>query len=226
MKELLAKLKVEVNNNLYLKDPITSELGQKILYHGLDLLERNGFENFTFRKLGEKIASTEASIYRYFDNKHRLLLYLIDWYWGWMEYKLMLSTSNIPSAEKRLEKAIQLITEEGPEIKNTLFDINKLQKVLNTESSKAYYTKDAEKYYKLGAFKNYKEFLDRFSTIIRDINPNYKYPQMLVSTIIEGANHQIFFTQHLPTLMDKSNGQAHITKFYHELVIKSLKPQA
>ena len=37
-------------------------------------------EEFTFRKLAQKINTTEASVYRYFENKHRLLIYILAWY--------------------------------------------------------------------------------------------------------------------------------------------------
>ena len=52
------------------------------------MIDQLGFEQFTFKKLARAIGSTEASVYRYFDNKHRLLTYLIAWYWKWMEYQI------------------------------------------------------------------------------------------------------------------------------------------
>ena len=54
-----------------------------------------GFENFTFKKLGEQIGSNESSIYRYFESKHKLMLYLSSWYWAWIEYRLVFATNNI-----------------------------------------------------------------------------------------------------------------------------------
>ncbi|MBL7884967.1 MAG: helix-turn-helix transcriptional regulator, partial [Bacteroidia bacterium] len=108
MKNLLATIKIGINENLFVKDPTSSDLGKKIIHHSTLMIEEIGFEAFTFRKLGQKIDSPEASIYRYFESKNQLLAYLISWYWGWMEYRLVFETANIASAEKRLEKSIAI----------------------------------------------------------------------------------------------------------------------
>ena len=80
----MSVISIQLGNNLYCKDPQSTELGKKIVLHSIKLISELGFEAFTFRKLSMQIDSTEASIYRYFDNKHRLLVYLIAWYWAWM----------------------------------------------------------------------------------------------------------------------------------------------
>ncbi|MDZ7650788.1 MAG: TetR/AcrR family transcriptional regulator [Cytophagales bacterium] len=79
-------LSFKLNSHLYLRDPQHTLLGQKIIQQSVEMIDRLGFEQFTFKKLAEEINSTEASVYRYFENKHRLLLYLIGWYWNWIEY--------------------------------------------------------------------------------------------------------------------------------------------
>jgi len=76
----MAVLQIQLPNNLFLKDPQTTELGKKIIRESIQLIKELGFESFTFRKLSVRIESTEASIYRYFENKHRLLVYLVTWY--------------------------------------------------------------------------------------------------------------------------------------------------
>jgi AcrR family transcriptional regulator len=83
----MATLYFKLNPHLYLRDPQQTELGQKIINASVVLIDTLGFEQFTFKKLAEEIDSTEASIYRYFENKHRLLLYLVGWYWTWLEYQ-------------------------------------------------------------------------------------------------------------------------------------------
>ncbi|MGZ5010791.1 MAG: TetR/AcrR family transcriptional regulator, partial [Methylobacter sp.] len=65
-----------MNDKLFLRDPEQSELGKKIILHSIQLIHKNGFEAFTFKKLAEAIGTTEAGIYRYFENKHRLLIYI------------------------------------------------------------------------------------------------------------------------------------------------------
>jgi len=224
MDALLANLKIKVSEGLYLIDPSNSNLGKKIIFHAVELIDELGFEKFTFKKLGELIGSPEASIYRYFKNKHQLISYLVSWYWGWMEYRLVFETSNIPSPNIRLEKSIALIASnassnlciEGVEIK-------KLYQIIISESIKSYLTKDVDRENKEGAFSNYKQFLDRVTKIIKEINPDYKYPKMLLTTIIEGTHLQVFFGDHLPRLTNKQKSPDYITKFYTHLAQQSIK---
>ena len=61
------------------------------------------------------------------------------------------------------------------------------------------------------------------SDIVLEINPEFPYPHMLISTVIEGAHHQKYFSEHLPALTDvKKNGNS-ITNFYTELVFNFLE---
>ncbi|MGK0414670.1 MAG: AcrR family transcriptional regulator, partial [Polaribacter sp.] len=76
MKSLLSILKISVPDKIYIKDPETSDLGKRIIENSILLIYEIGFESFTFKKLGKKIGSNESSIYRYFESKHKLLLYL------------------------------------------------------------------------------------------------------------------------------------------------------
>ncbi|MBK9737595.1 MAG: hypothetical protein IPO92_22605 [Saprospiraceae bacterium] len=46
---------------------------------------------------------------------------------------------------------------------------------------------------------------------------------MLISTVIEGIHHQLFFAQHLPSLTDNTYGDRTVLKFYKELVFNQLK---
>ena len=61
------------------------------------------------------------------------------------------------------------------------------------------------------------------SEIITSINSTYKYPHMLVSTIIEGAHHQRYFAQHLPSLTDVVDNEDSITTFYQKLALKEIQ---
>ena len=70
-------IQIQLNSNLYIRDPQETKLGKKIIEFSIILIEELGFEKFTFKKLAIKIESTEASIYRYFQNKHKLLIYLV-----------------------------------------------------------------------------------------------------------------------------------------------------
>ena len=85
-------LQIKMNEALYLRNPENSELGKGILKFSIQMINEIGFEAFTFKKLAKEIASTEAGIYRYFENKHRLLVYLTAWYWSWLEYQILFQT--------------------------------------------------------------------------------------------------------------------------------------
>jgi AcrR family transcriptional regulator len=224
MQILLSNFKLNINSNLYLINPGSSKLGKKIILNSVDLIDELGFEKFTFKKLGNTIDSPEASLYRYFKNKNQLLAYLISWYWGWMEYSLVFETTNIPSADIRLEKSIALITSNNT---NNLtiegLEISKLLRIVISESAKSYLTKEVDIANKEGAYLNYKQFVARISLIIKEINPSYKYPQMLLTTIIEGAHLQVFFAEHLPSLTNKQKSSDYITKFYTNIAFQSIK---
>jgi len=223
MENLLPNLKVKVSEGLFQIDPFTSKLGRKIILNSVDLITDLGFEKFTFKKLGESIGSPEASIYRYFKSKNQLLCYLISWYWGWMECRLILEIANINSPLVRLEKSIALVLSNANEnllIENV--EVYKLHQITISESIKTYLNKDVDTSNKEGAFLNYKQFVERVSKIINEINPDYKYPQMLLTTIFEGAHLQVFFGEHLPRLTNKQDTPDYITQFYINLALQSI----
>ena len=87
-------VQIQIDERVFIKDPNASGLGKKIIEHSIHLIDALGFEAFTFAKLAERIDCTEAAIYRYFENKHKLLIYHLTWYWRWMEYQLMLNARN------------------------------------------------------------------------------------------------------------------------------------
>lgn len=223
MKSLLSNIKIQVNSKIYIKDPETSTLGKKIIEQSIILIHEIGFDNFTFKKLGEKIGSNESSIYRYFENKHKLLVYLCSWYWSWVEYKLYFGTSNINNAEEKLKKAITIITEKIEDDESTTH-INELllNKIVITEFTKTLLTKEVDEENKEGFFISYKNVVNRVISIIEEVNPEYQYPKSLASTIVEGTLHQHFINNHLKTITD-CNDNITPTDFYLNLVQNVLK---
>lgn len=224
MLELINNLNFQVNDKIYLKDPSSSELGSRILNASIRLIDEMGMESFTFKKLAAEIESTEASVYRYFESKHKLLLYLTSWYWAWTEYRLVFRTANIESAENRLERALDLLTE--PAVQDHAFeniDEEALHRIVISESSKSYLTKEVDSDNQDGAYLAYKQLVARVSDLILEINPNYKYPHMLISTVIEGVHHQRYFADHLPRLTDVVKGEDAIGSFYKEMVFKAIR---
>ena len=75
-----------------------------------------------------------------------------------------------------------------------------------------------------GFFSVYKRLVARISDIVMEINPDYKYPHMLISTVVEGSHYQRYFAEHLPSLTDILEGEDAISKFYHDMVFKSIAP--
>ena len=223
MIDLLSNIKIQVNPKLYVKDPETSALGKKIIQNSILLIDEIGFEEFTFKKLGEKISSNESSIYRYFENKHKLLVYLSSWYWTWIEYRLVFSTTNIENKLEKLKKAITIVTENIEDDYSTEH-INEaiLNKIIIEEFTKTLHNKHVDKENKEGFFLIYKQVNYRIEKMIEEVNPEYPYAKSLVSSIIEGSLHQHFLKNHLKTITN-CNSEINPTSFYLHLVENLLK---
>lgn len=218
MNSLLSSIQIKVNEKIYVKDPETSVLGKKIIEESILLIDQIGFEYFTFKKLGEKIQSNESSIYRYFENKHKLLLYLSSWYWSWMEYRLVFSTSNIENPVQKLKKAITILTEKVEDDARTAH-INEsvLNKIIIAEFTKTLHTKEVDEENKDGYFLIYKRVIHRLANIIEAVQPDYTFSKSLASSIVEGALHQHFSILHFENITD-CNDTVTPSDFYLNLV--------
>ncbi|MEJ7647013.1 MAG: TetR/AcrR family transcriptional regulator [Chryseolinea sp.] len=215
----------KVNAKIYLRDPESSDVGREIVKNGIDLINKLGFEHFTFKKLAGDIGCTEATIYRYFENKHRLLLYILNWYWNYMEFLVDFTLTNIKDNRERLSLIVRLLTHELPDSYGK-FDYNKksLNEIVIAESSKVYLVKDVSEINKDQVFKPYKDLCAKIATVISAYNPRYKYPKSLSTTLIETAHQQQYFSLNLPRLTDatpKNKGEF-TGHFLEELLFKSL----
>lgn len=223
--EMDFKLSFAINDAIYVRDPESTELGKRIVKSSIDLINSLGFENFTFKKLAAEVGTTEATVYRYFINKHRLLLYIITWYWCYIEFLLDFKLENIEDAGEKLKAIIYLFTHELPESSGGL-DYNKkyLNQIVISESSKVYLVKDVKEINKSQVFKPYKELCAKIAAVISLYNPTYGYPKSLSSTIIETAHYQQFFSEHLPRLTDvqEKNKNEFTALFLEDLVFKLL----
>lgn len=223
MQQLNGKVSISIAPTLYLKNPTSSVLGERIITGSIALIDELGLENFTFKKLALHIGTTEASVYRYFENKHKLLLYLVMWYWGWMDYRLVFQLANVDSAEERLRRAIRLLTESVVE-DSSFSHINeaKLNRIVVAESLKVYLTRAIDRDNRQGAFAYYKQLVDRVSAIVRELNPGFAYPHMLVTTIIEGGHLQRHFADHLPRVTNARQGEDSVVCFFTHLAFKTI----
>lgn len=222
MKSLLSNLKIDINDKIYLKNPESSDLGKRIIEHSINLIDDIGFDSFTFKKLGILIGSNESSIYRYFDSKHKLLIYLTSWYWAWLEYQLVFSTTNISDPNKKLKNAIKTLT-QTIESDSTFEHINEvvLSRVVINEYSKSYLTKEVDEENKDGYFSIYKRLVTRLHDMIIEVNDTYKFPHSLASTVIDGALHQHFLKDHFKSLTD-CNDRTQPSDYFSHLVFNAL----
>ena len=222
MDVLMQSLKIGVNEKLYIKDPESSTLGKNIIEHSILMIDELGFDSFTFKKLGVKINSNESSIYRYFENKHKLLLYLATWYWGWVEYRMVFATNGIDDPVKKLEKAVEVLTQNVEE-DSTISHVNEvvLNRIIINEYSKSYLVKEVNQEDKDSFFIVCKRLVNRLSDMISAVDQKYPYPISLASNVMEGSLHQYFLKGHFPTLTN-CNSTISPTEFFTDLIFRTL----
>lgn len=225
----MSSISIVIPKRYYSKDPKSSELGGRIVKEGLSMIDELGFELFTFKKLAERINSTEASIYRYFENKQKLLIYLTTWYWSWIDFRIDYETHHMEDKWEKLDRIWEIIchvrissSDEVP------MDISALRRIVVSESDKTYLTKHVDEINKEGLFKGFKKLCANIVQVIKSVNPKYPTPSALVSTLLEASHQQYFFANHLPSLTeiqktenDEMNEQ--ICDFIKDLLHRALK---
>lgn len=200
---MLPTLRPDLNKQLYLRDPQATDLGRRALAASVRLLDEIGFEAFNFKKLAAELGSTEASIYRYFENKHRLLTYLVSWHWAWLRFRVRVAQHNVADPRERLRHALRAVCEASVDDPATPdLDEAALYRVVMAEASKAYLTKAVDADNRAGLFREYKQLVADLVTVMQAVNPAYAHSHALVSTLLEAARNQFFYAQHLPSLTD------------------------
>lgn len=219
------QVRFRMNEHLFIRNPEDSELGRRIVRASVLMMRDLGFEAFTFKKLAIEIKTTEASIYRYFENKHRLLVYLVTWYWGWLQYQVILHSTNISDPEQKIKRIIKLL---ATEIDDSLgfdgLDQKALYQIVVWEGSKAYLTRHVTEDNKAHLFKPYKDLAGQIAEVFRSYNPDYRFTRSLASTLIEMAHYQIFFMHNLPSLTDfgVTKDEKEVYQFLEELIFSAL----
>lgn len=222
MPSQLSNIRIDVSDKIYLKDPYSSDLGRQIIKASLPLIDELGMEKFTFKKLAARINTTESAVYRYFENKHKLLLFYVSWYWGWLEYNLAFGTANIESPKSRLDLGIKIITSNFRQFPSAPFDMSSLHHVIISESSKAYLTKEIDIENKAGLFKQYKSLACRLTNMIEAYAPGFPYSKTLISILLESHIGQMFFIEHLPSMSDLDKSESSRYTFYSHLIFSSI----
>lgn len=213
-------------SGLFLKDPLQSKLGKSIIQHSIILMDEVGFESFTFRKLAQRMGSNETSLYRYFENKHMLLLYLVVWYWNWVGFLIDINIRNVNDPSQKLDIIIDNIVNAAKTNPSVDFvDEQVLHRIIIAESSKAYHTKNIDEENRHGFFLTYKTLVQKVADVILEVQPDFPYPHSFATTLFEMANTEIYCAEHLPRLSDiqvqnqNYDGVVNLLKFYKDKLL-------
>jgi AcrR family transcriptional regulator len=189
-------VRIVVDSRLYLRDPQETELGRRLLSDAVEMLNELGLESFTFSKLARSCNSTEASMYRYFHNKHELLGYLVAWYWAWLDYKVSFKTNNITQSNARLELMLQVLAGNSDTSAMTPWMNEKLlQRLVVSEWGKLQLTGE---HTAASAYTHQEIFTKRIADFIHAANPHYPYPRALAGLLIQQAHQQRWYAEHFP----------------------------
>ena len=222
MDQLLSTFKITIPEGVFIKDPETSVLGKNIITQGMELIHEMGFDGFTFKKLGTHIGSNESSIYRYFENKHKFLLYLSSWYWAWVEYNLVMETHSINDPKEKIIQAVTVLTRKvDNDSSNTPINLVLIHKIMISEFSKSFLTKSVDQENEQGLFVAYKRVHSRLQGFIKVANPSYNFSASLANTILAGVLQQYYYKDHFPSLTDCSDINEPCN-YYINLIYKTL----
>ncbi len=203
VQRILDHYTVQLDKTLFVKDPSTSEVGKEIVRQSVKLLAQEGIESFNFKKLSNAIASTETTVYRYFSNKHQLVMYLSSWYWVRLESRILFATANIRDPKEQLQKAVKELStripkgHESPQMEEDL-----LQELVFNDSWKAFDTNLPNSCNPKSYYLAYEDLCDRLAKIIHSCDKAYKTPKALSSALIDTAHRQMFFQKHLSHISD------------------------
>lgn len=196
------KVQFKINPNIYLRDPQETKLGQNIIKHSINLIHKLGFENFNFKKLSTEINCTEASVYRYFVNKHKLLNFLTAWHWELINFNIEFANSNIKDSRENLKQVLKILTHNSTSYLETEIDEKALHTIVVNEASKSIHIADVDSENNKGNFVNYKKLILKITEIISGINPQYPYPNSMATLLMDTAIDHIYYAKHLPKLVN------------------------
>lgn len=218
--DLVDRFQIPVLEQIALRNPQATQLGRRLIEGSILLIDELGFENFTFKKLAQSVGTTEASVYRYFSCKQKILLYLINWYWGRLECRLHLQTQG-GTPKERLQRALELVL-FAQSSSLSFANEKRLQRIVIHEASKVFLTKAVDADHQTGYHNIYTEIVQYISELVCAYQPKCKYPHMLVTTLLEGCLLQRFFSQHLPEVTNASEQEDAVAVFYNQLIFSFL----
>ena len=98
---------------------------------------------FTYNKLDEKIKFAEASVYKYFENKYLLVLFLVNWYW--VTYLINFNSININDYRNKLRIIIHSFVSASKDNASLVYVNNsKFYNNAISEGGKTYHNKNLD----------------------------------------------------------------------------------
>lgn len=217
-------LSFSLPTGLFLKDPESSDTGKRIVEQGIILMDQWGFENFSFRKLSNSLGSPESTIYRYFENKHSLLLFFSSWYWSWLHYRLAFAVANVVEPQERLRRAMETICKKvEPDQDFSHIDELRLQRIVIAESTKTFLTKGVEQETKNGLFRCYQDLIALLAEILSSIDTRYPSPKATAVLLLESYHLQRYFSEHLPMVSDLPKTEAEMVDYFMKICLSPIR---
>lgn len=191
---------------LYLKDPESTDIGRALLGHGLDLILELGLEAFTFRKLAQRVGTTEVTVYKYFANKQRLLQYYFQLYWLWLRQVGLQEVERTSDPREVLAHVLEVLCGVWPKALPPLqLDPAGLRKLVIAEGMKSYLHKNVDDDNARRLFHPYKELSAFVAARLVACRADVPWPRSFATTVIEMAHSLPFLMEHLPSLTELSS---------------------
>jgi hypothetical protein len=102
-------IQVKINNKIYIKDTGSSDRGKSIVESSIEKTYDIGMEAFSFKKRVIELRAAECTIYHYYENKHKLLINNVSWFWDSLEYEIVLKSININDPIEKLKNTLEVI---------------------------------------------------------------------------------------------------------------------
>ena len=224
---MIAHYHLEPDASLTLRST-NSPMGTRILAMGIDLMLELGLEAFTFKKLAERMGSTELTVYHYFANKQRLLQYYFQLYWMWLHTYCVQEGRTLKDPRARLHGDVKALCGIW-QADSMAAQINpaKLRALVIAEGSKSFQHKNVDADNQLKLFKPYKDLCRHVATELKACSPRMRSPRSFATTLVEMAHSLEFAMHHLPALTELSEkrDRKQLAAFLSDLADRYLKPK-
>lgn len=224
---MIAHYHLEPDASLTLRST-NSPMGKRILAMGIDLMLELGLEAFTFKKLAERMGSTELTVYHYFANKQRLLQYYFQLYWMWLHTYCVQEGRTLKDPRARLHGDVKALCGIW-QADSMAAQINpaKLRALVIAEGSKSFQHKNVDADNQLKLFKPYKDLCGHVATELKACSPRMRSPRSFATTLVEMAHSLEFAMHHLPALTELSEkrDRKQLAAFLSDLADRYLKPK-